>query len=77
MDALVVGVNFIGTILILIISLLIAKNIGYKLAINGKDVVALFAGFIIFILIGFIGIYIFANNNVAFAIYLKIFTARS
>ena len=51
MDALVVGVNFIGTILILIISLLIAKNIGYKLAINGKDVVALFAGFIIFILI--------------------------
>tara|TARA_X000000368_G_C22832236_1_gene623849 strand:- start:442 stop:645 length:204 start_codon:yes stop_codon:yes gene_type:complete len=61
MDALVVGVNFIGTILILIISLLIAKNIGYKLAINGKDVVALFAGFIIFILIGFIGIYIFAN----------------
>ena len=61
MGALVVGVNFIGTILILIISFLIAKNIGNKLAINGRDVVALFSGFVIFILIGFIGIYIFAN----------------
>ena len=61
MGALVVGVNFIGTILILIISFLIAKNIANKLAINGRDVVALFSGFVIFILIGFIGIYIFAN----------------
>ena len=61
MSALMVGIQFIGTIIILIISFIFARKIGALSACNGKEIKGFIIGFIVFILMGYTGIYIFAS----------------
>ena len=61
MSALMVGIQFIGTIIILIISFIFARKIGALSASNGKEIKGFIIGFIIFIIMGYTGIYIFAS----------------
>ena len=61
MSALIVGIQFIGTIIILIISFIFARKIGALSAYNGKEIKGFIIGFIVFILMGYTGIYIFAS----------------
>ena len=61
MSALIVGIQFIGTIIILIISFIFARKIGALSARNGKEIKGFIIGFIVFILMGYTGIYIFAS----------------
>ena len=60
MSALIVGINFIGTVLILIISFIIARYIGIKLSSNYHDNIVLITSSIIFIILAFIGIFLFS-----------------
>ena len=60
MSAITVGIHFIGTIIILIGSFMFARKIGIKWGSNGKDARGLIMGSIIFIVVGYTGIYIFA-----------------
>ena len=60
MNALIVGVNFIGTLIIVLISFIIARNIGIKLSSSQNDINVLAIGSIIFISLAFVGIYFFS-----------------
>lgn len=60
MSALIVGINFIGTVLILIISFIIARYIGIKLSSDYHDNIVLITSSIIFIALAFIGIFLFS-----------------
>ena len=60
MNALIVGVNFIGTLIIVLISFIIARNIGIKLSSSQNDIIVLAIGSIIFISLAFVGIYFFS-----------------
>ena len=60
MIALIVGINFIGTILIVVISFIIARNIGLKLSVSNHDIIVLAISSIVFIVIAFVGIYFFS-----------------
>ena len=61
MSALIVGIQFIGTIIILIGSFIFARKVGIDWGSNGKDARGLIMGSIIFIAVGYTGIYIFAS----------------
>jgi hypothetical protein len=60
MSALIVGINFIGTIILVLISFIIARNIGIKLSSSHNDVIVLAISSIIFISLAFVGIYFFS-----------------
>ena len=60
MSALIVGINFIGTIIIVLISFIIARNIGIKLSSSYNDIIVLAISSIIFISLAFVGIYFFS-----------------
>ena len=60
MSALIVGINFIGTIVIVLISFIIARNIGIKLSSCHNDIIVLAISSIIFISLAFVGIYFFS-----------------
>ena len=60
MNALIVGINFIGTIIIVLISFIIARNIGIKLSSSYNDIIVLAISSIIFISLAFVGIYSFS-----------------
>ena len=60
MNALIVGINFIGTLIIVLISFIIARNIGIKLSSSRNDIIVLVISSIIFISIAFVGIYFFS-----------------
>ena len=60
MSALIVGINFIGTIVIVLISFIIARNIGIKLSSSHNDIIVLAISSIIFISLAFVGIYFFS-----------------
>ena len=60
MNALIVGINFIGTIILVLISFIIARNIGIKLSSSHNYVIVLAISSIIFISLAFVGIYFFS-----------------
>ena len=60
MNALIVGINFIGTIIIVLISFIIARNIGIKLSFSHGEIIVLTISSIIFISLAFVGIYFFS-----------------
>ena len=60
MNALIVGINFIGTIIIVLISFIIARNIGIKLSFSHGEIIVLTISSIIFISLAFAGIYFFS-----------------
>ena len=60
MSALIVGINFIGTIVIVLISFIITRNIGIKLSSSHNDIIVLAISSIIFISLAFVGIYFFS-----------------
>ena len=60
MSALIVGLNFIGTIIVVLISFIIARNIGIKLSSRHHDIIVLAISSIIFISLAFFGIYFFS-----------------
>ena len=61
MSAITVGIQFIGTIIILIGSFMFARKIGIERGSNGREVRGLIMGSIIFVVVGYTGIYIFAS----------------
>tara|TARA_B100001175_G_C18925685_1_gene364477 strand:- start:176 stop:367 length:192 start_codon:yes stop_codon:yes gene_type:complete len=61
MSALIVGIQFIGTLIILLVSFVFARKVGIHYGVNGKDKLGLFIGFIFFIIVGYTSIYIFAS----------------
>ena len=63
MSALIVGINFIGTIILVLISFIIARNIGIKLSSSHNDVIVLAISSIIFISLAFVGIYFFSITS--------------
>jgi hypothetical protein len=60
MSAVIVGINFMGTILIVVISFVIARNIGLKLSDSHHDIIVLAISSIVFIVLAFVGIYFFS-----------------